>query len=164
MTFSVEQDNRAKQLFYRHAQHQADQFDAVMSLITFPLDGLSILDVGCGYGDLVERLPNTVKYTGIDLNPDAIRRARDSDPDPKHKYRVSSRIVKADVIIAVAAIASEFVPPKVLLERMWKAAGKALVFTTFAGHAPMETVVGWCPERPNVVVASGDFFAVGMYK
>ena len=31
----------------------------------------SILDVGCGYGSLIEALPyKTIKYTGVDLDKD----------------------------------------------------------------------------------------------
>ena len=164
MTFTQEQHDRARQLFYHHAEHQAEQFDAVMALLPDDLGDASVLDVGCGYGDLVGRFPATIKYTGIDLNPVAIRRAKESDPNPNHKYRVSSRIVPADYIIAVASIASEYVPPDVLLARMWRSARKAVVFTTYQGHASMGTVVGWCPQRPDVILASGDFFAGALYK
>ena len=38
--------------------------------------GMKVLDVGCGPGSLFPYLPN-VNYTGIDLNPSSIARARD---------------------------------------------------------------------------------------
>lgn len=48
---------------------------------------LSILDVGCGYGDTLRRIDAwaaqrdiQVKLTGIDLNPDAIRAAKEATP------------------------------------------------------------------------------------
>lgn len=163
MNYTAQQHNSARELFYKHADHQAEQFDSVMSLMP-DLDGLSLLDVGCGYGDLVPRLPLTVMYTGIDLNPKVIERAKATDPNRHHKYRVSSRITPHDVIVAVASLASEYVPPQVLMERMWRSARKAVVFTTFQGHASMETVVRWCPKPPDVFLAGSDFFAGALYK
>ncbi len=50
---------------------------------------LHILDVGCGYGDMLRRMEVwarehrvPVLLTGIDLNPDAIRAAREAAPEP----------------------------------------------------------------------------------
>ena len=48
------------------------------------LKGCSILDVGCGFGDLYGYLlasDVSVKYTGVDLNPDFIKIARQTYPD-----------------------------------------------------------------------------------
>jgi SAM-dependent methyltransferase len=48
---------------------------------------LRVVDVGCGYGDTLRRIDKwavrrglTVALTGIDLNPDAIRAAREATP------------------------------------------------------------------------------------
>jgi len=48
---------------------------------------LRVVDVGCGYGDMLRRIHswaakrgNAVELTGIDLNPDAIRAAREATP------------------------------------------------------------------------------------
>jgi len=48
------------------------------------LDGSSVLDVGCGFGDLFNFLRNlgiNVNYTGIDINPDIIKLAREKNPE-----------------------------------------------------------------------------------
>jgi SAM-dependent methyltransferase len=41
-----------------------------------PTDKTRILDLGCGTGDLVDYLPESVTYCGIDINPAYIARAR----------------------------------------------------------------------------------------
>lgn len=41
-----------------------------------PVDGTTILDVGCGTGSLLAFLPPGVRYTGFDLNPAYIDAAR----------------------------------------------------------------------------------------
>jgi len=161
--YTQTQHDQARELHYKHADHQGEHFDVVMSLMP-DLDGLSVLDVGCGYGDLVGRLPSTVRYTGIDANPRAIERARATDPNPKHKYRVSTRIIGADVIVAVASIADDLVPAPVMLERMWRSCRKATIFTVYHGYAPMEVVQRWCPKPPDVILASSDFIAGALYK
>jgi SAM-dependent methyltransferase len=48
------------------------------------LDECSVLDVGCGFGDLYEYLlknKNNVRYTGIDINRNFIKTAREVYPD-----------------------------------------------------------------------------------
>jgi SAM-dependent methyltransferase len=52
-----------------------------------PLRPLRVVDVGCGYGDTLRRIDAwaakrgiAVALTGIDLNPDAIRAAREATP------------------------------------------------------------------------------------
>ena len=50
------------------------------------LDGCSVLDVGCGFGDLYKFLKEKgihVEYTGIDLSPDFIKVAREHHPEAR---------------------------------------------------------------------------------
>jgi SAM-dependent methyltransferase len=50
------------------------------------LEGCSVLDVGCGFGDLydyIRRSGITVDYTGIDLCPDLLEIARRRHPDAR---------------------------------------------------------------------------------
>lgn len=47
------------------------------------LDGCSVLDVGCGFGDLYGYLARRgvgVDYTGVDVSPDFVRMAREAHP------------------------------------------------------------------------------------
>jgi len=48
------------------------------------LRGASVCDVGCGFGDLLDYLRSTVgkvQYTGIDIAPSLLERAREKHPD-----------------------------------------------------------------------------------
>lgn len=50
-------------------------------------DQSSVLDVGCGYGALIECLPKReITYTGIDVSPDLLEIAGYRYPDYKHKF------------------------------------------------------------------------------
>ena len=40
-----------------------------------PYSANSVLDLGCGYGDLADYFPDTVKYVGVDSNPRYIEEA-----------------------------------------------------------------------------------------
>jgi SAM-dependent methyltransferase len=42
-----------------------------------PISGARILDLGCGPGELLEFLPESVSYVGVDLSEDYIGRARE---------------------------------------------------------------------------------------
>lgn len=61
---------------------QLDRFSVLTAVGN--LEGCSILDVGCGFGDLYEFLRQNginVDYTGVDLNQDFIEIARQRHPD-----------------------------------------------------------------------------------
>lgn len=50
------------------------------------LDGCSILDVGCGTGDIVKYLPDDVRYTGVDIYKPALELARKRYKTPEHRF------------------------------------------------------------------------------
>jgi SAM-dependent methyltransferase len=67
---------------YRPTLHWLDYFYAGLPL---QQDPIHIVDVGCGYGDMLRRVARwaadrnlPVILTGIDLNPDAVRAAREA--------------------------------------------------------------------------------------
>ncbi len=69
-------------LAHRPTLSWLDELVASMPLLAAPL---RIVDVGCGYGDMLRRIDDwaakrkiAVHLTGIDLNPDAIRAAREA--------------------------------------------------------------------------------------
>jgi SAM-dependent methyltransferase len=85
--YDIERVNRVT-LAYRPTFSWLDELLAVRSAFARPL---SILDVGCGYGETLRmvhawaakrRVP--VKLTGIDLNSDAIRAAREATPSTQN--------------------------------------------------------------------------------
>ena len=60
-------------------KNQLKRFDTLLDIGV--KNGDTVLDFGCGVGHMVEHINKTglkVKYTGIDVNKDAIRRARNA--------------------------------------------------------------------------------------
>ncbi|MBU0679620.1 MAG: class I SAM-dependent methyltransferase [Verrucomicrobia bacterium] len=54
------------------------------------MNGRSILDVGCGFGDMIDYLKNRgldVEYTGVDINPAILEVARERHPDARFECR-----------------------------------------------------------------------------
>ena len=48
----------------------------------------SLLDLGCGQGILARFLPQTVGYSGVDISPSLIAKAKARDSHPGHRYSV----------------------------------------------------------------------------
>ncbi len=154
-------DERAMMLHYWNAEQQKDHHDMVWEL--FPSgDDMSVLDVGCGFGDFSARMPPDWKYIGIDVSPDVIKEARKLYPG--RTFRKSDRLVESDVIVGIACIADEIVLPWVLLERMYRRARKAVIITVWNGFVPQEILTSWCPKSPDVVMHRSDFIGLAMYK
>lgn len=65
--------------------------------------GDSILDIGCGIGSLLECLPRSVRYSGIDVSPDFIEIA-----EKVWKDRLEPRDVRGRVRFAVADMGAPF--------------------------------------------------------
>lgn len=60
----------------------------------------TIVDFGCGYGRLSENF-SPKKYIGIDLNPKAIEKAKENNPEYKYyEVDINSEYPKCDVIFA----------------------------------------------------------------
>ena len=67
---------------YGSATSQRVKFEVLSDVM--PLDGASVLDVGCGFADyagFLEDRFDDVRYTGVDLSPRMIAGARDHRPD-----------------------------------------------------------------------------------
>lgn len=67
-----------------HKGSQAIRFENLTMI--GDLDGCSVLDVGCGFGDLYDYLKKSgieVQYLGVDINRNFIRTARETFPDAK---------------------------------------------------------------------------------
>jgi SAM-dependent methyltransferase len=87
----------------REVQEQRFQVLSEMSGIEA---GESLLDVGCGFGDLaawLEQQGIPVDYTGIDLSPDLLEEGRRQDPD--------IRLIEADLF--------DFNPPPESYDWVW---------------------------------------------
>jgi ubiquinone/menaquinone biosynthesis C-methylase UbiE len=74
-----------------------------------PATGDEILDLGCGPGELLTHIPEEVQYTGIDINPQYIARARE-----RHGTRATFHVGDAsrlallderfDLVLAIAVL------------------------------------------------------------
>jgi ubiquinone/menaquinone biosynthesis C-methylase UbiE len=49
----------------------------------------NLLDLGCGQGILAKKIPQNIKYTGLDLAESLISIAKNNDTNPKHRYIVA---------------------------------------------------------------------------
>jgi SAM-dependent methyltransferase len=82
---------------YRPVLHWLDRMANTTPARTEPL---RILDVGCGYGDLLRKIERwaksrriAVELTGLDLNPDAAAIAAEASPQPSRIEWVSADIL-----------------------------------------------------------------------
>ncbi len=68
----------------------ADRIKLYITQNTKLKPGFKVLDVGCGFGNLLEYLPKSISYMGIDISQDYINYAR-------NKYSSRGRFICADV-------------------------------------------------------------------
>lgn len=140
------------------------------------LEGASVLDVGCGLGDfygyLVDHYEN-VEYTGIDINPRYIERARQLYPDAKFEVADFEEYIGGpfDYVVASGVFAVKIPDYKEVyfkqIEKMFKIARKGIVFTMLnEAHHPndeiyaaysVEEVRTFCLLLTNTVVVYQDY-------
>lgn len=151
--------NSAKsRLFYKSREHQQAQFAMVAKHL--PTGGKRrILDVGCGYGDFVQWLPAGYIYEGIDADPDVIEVAKGLYPT-RH-FRCSTKLVKANVIVCIAALQNEIVAPLDLVCGMLDHCCLLVVSTV----APHKSLWPWraehlFPSEPLSIEEQDDFVVI----
>lgn len=71
-----------------HYYHRNIIIPNVLKLLNLKGDE-NLLDLGCGNGVLGKSLPNSVKYTGIDLADNLIKSAKFEDKNKSHNYYVA---------------------------------------------------------------------------
>lgn len=112
------------------------------------LDGLAVLDVGCGLGHFADYLAEhapSARYVGIDLTPEAVAAARRDRPNLE---LLCGNILDADlpgpfdVVVAngifylLGSSGSRLMPQ--LVSRMYELAGTAVAFTSLSTWAAAE--------------------------
>lgn len=113
------------------------------------LSGLSVLEVGCGFGDLGvhlrARFPG-IRYTGVDLSPRMIEEARRCHPGLEFSCGDLMAMpdgAKYDVVLAQGIFyllrEDADVRTKAMIEKMFALAGKAMAFSAISSWTTRKT-------------------------
>lgn len=175
-----------RSLDYSGAQAQRARFEVLADAV--PLDGLRVLDVGCGFADFAQflavRAP-TARYVGIDITPEVMAEARRAHPDLELlEGNILDTPIPGTVDVAVAngifyLLGSE--GPRLLREivsHLYGLVTTAVVITTLSAWAtkrepdeyhadPLETLA-FCRSLTAKLVLRHDYhpgdFAIYLYK
>ena len=108
--------------------HYYHQSLILPKLLTFLGSAKNVLDVGCGQGILARKLPKEVRYTGIDISPSLIAKAKTLTPSRKDQFLVhdaQTPYPKKDYSHAVAILALQnMADPKAVLRNVHEALEK----------------------------------------
>lgn len=154
------------------------------------LNGASVLDVGCGMGDLfgwLKRVGMELKYTGIDITPKMIEIAQQRFPEAQFELKnpldvEDSEAERYDFVLQSGILThrqdSPFLFLKVMVEKMFLLCSRAVAFNSLSSWAsdkergefyadPLETVA-FCRTLTPWVVLRHDYhprdFTIYMYK
>lgn len=118
-----------------------ENFDLLMKIADFadtPIQGATILDAGCGTGDLVLYLSNKQikKYTGIDVFEPAIEKAREKFPRQtfiaddflKHTFREKFDFVFCSGALTTPLDTNNYAILASWIPKMWQLSRKGVVF------------------------------------
>lgn len=162
-------------LGWRHADSQRLRFEVIAQVADF--NGRSVLDLGCGTGDLKAFLDERfrdMRYLGIDQMPEFIEVARArSSAQPDTAFALAhfdtAQLPGADIVVASGALGYRCADPHWvfnMVARMYAAAGQVLVFNLLdaamfpehpllVGH-DIDDVAGFCRKlAPGVEVVRG---------
>lgn len=127
----------AQALGWQRRERQLKRFEAITGV--GDLAGCSILDVGCGCGDLKRYLDQRaaqITYIGIDQMPEFIANARERHKDAPDTYFfqadfTTAMLSKADYVLASGALSyrcdnPDF--PHAMIRKLYAAATRALAF------------------------------------
>jgi len=152
------------------------------------LDGCSVLDVGCGFGDLYGYLLDRglhINYTGVDLSPDFIDIARITYPDAAFimaDFETAPLSGKFDWAFASGTFNLRLADNPGLirnsLKKMFKLSKKGLAVDFLSSHAAFkdsslhyqdpEDLLAFCETLSDRVVVKSDYrpaeFCVYVYK
>lgn len=174
-------------LGYRGTESQKKRFDALAEAGN--PEGCSVLDLGCGHGDLKGYLDERFhgfSYIGIDQMPEFVEEARSLYGQRQNCYFcladfTAAELPESDFVFASGALAYRSSDPRfhfAMIEKMYIAAKKVFVFNMLdsskfpdhellTGHDP-EKVLDFCRTlSPQVGLVSGyldDDFTILMHR
>ena len=156
-------DSAYARFFYRSREHQYAQFTHVLAHAG-DLTGKSVLDAGCGYGDILGMLP-PCEYLGIDVNDDAIAQARRLWPE--HRFEATDTPAPCDVVLAVGTLHVCEDPREALLS--WIAAARERVVVATSVTAKLREEVqpleaSWWEGIEREVFPPKDDFVVSVIR
>jgi SAM-dependent methyltransferase len=134
---SVFGEHSVERLGWKAAESQLRRFEIIASTVDF--NGRSVLDIGCGCGDLkrfLDARSTGFSYTGVDLMPDFIRQAQETfagAPQTSFFERDFSvaPLPAVDLVIASGALSYRSADPALYLEvirKLYQCAREALIF------------------------------------
>ncbi|MFZ6658084.1 class I SAM-dependent methyltransferase [Undibacterium sp. TJN19] len=124
-------------LGFRGPESQVRRFEALCTWGDF--SGCSILDLGCGYGDLkpfLDQRYEDIIYLGVDFLQEFVDGAQASHghlPNTQffHSDFLTAGLPEVDIVIASGSLnyrSENILHPWQMITRMWEAAGKGVVF------------------------------------
>jgi 2-polyprenyl-3-methyl-5-hydroxy-6-metoxy-1,4-benzoquinol methylase len=92
----------------------------------------SVLEVGCGDGDLIEDLPNG-RYIGVDLSSDAVRQARQKHPGGEFVVGTFDHPIEVDLVVALHLLTEIIVDASYqrMVDLLWQSTRNALVISGY---------------------------------
>jgi SAM-dependent methyltransferase len=138
-------------LFYRNQQQHALKLRSFARLVAKIAAGQSMLDIGCGYGELLRFVELRGEYVGIDLVSDFVLEARRRYP--RERFEVADLFdyddSKPDWSLLVGVLSS--VPtPRAVLSRAAELAQRGVIFDITLGErlpAGFVSLVRWSLEE-----------------
>lgn len=129
---------------YGSARSQAVKFDVLADVAD--LDGMSVLDVGCGLAHFADHLEHRfagLEYAGIDLSPRMVEQAGERRPDLRlevgslleHEFDRRFDVVLANGIFYLLGADAPALMRR-LIARMWSLADRAVAFNSLSTWAP----------------------------
>lgn len=180
-------DGTVESLGYRGIESQVKRFEVIESV--GDMNGCTLLDLGCGYGDLkgyLDKIFSDFTYIGIDQMPQFISEAKDRYGDSKDTFFYQTDFAtvefpEVDYVIASGALAYRCQDPNFhfeMIRKMYEAANRAVAFNMLddscfpeddllIGH-DLKKVVAFCQNFSyrNKVISGYlvDDFTIFMYR
>lgn len=179
----------ARALQYPSSKAQEKRFRELIADIDF--ENKSILDVGCGFGDIIpfiSKKTKSFKYTGVDLVPEFIEVAEGKYPNRNFivaDYFGNPFETKFDIILTSGTLNANIKNPYTYRKRaikiMWKHAIEVLAFNMAGGHpqpqnkkgnrvyyADLNKIVDFCKTLSTNIIIRKDYspkdFTIIIYK